>query len=94
MSTNDRDQVTAKAIEDWRKRLIDPTGKNRLLNFRKTRTGTLRISVPECQGVTDRLLTGRLLGFNVWMIQNSQGLAFRFESGNDLFGIHAQLDDF
>jgi very-short-patch-repair endonuclease len=47
---------TAARISQWQQRLLDLTGRNRLLNFRPTKTGTLRITEPD-----PHILFGRLV---------------------------------
>lgn len=62
-SPQERRQTAQIALKAWRDSLIDLTGRNRLLNFRKTKTGTLKIAEPGSQEVINRLLTGRNLSF-------------------------------
>ncbi|MEV0402979.1 DUF3320 domain-containing protein [Actinoallomurus sp. NPDC050550] len=47
-----------RTLKSWRDSLIDISGRNRLLNFRHTRTATLEIKRPEALAFLDRLQTG------------------------------------
>lgn len=59
-----RRQVAAAALAVWRNSLVNLTGKNRLLSFRKTKTGTLEIAAPGCQDVLNRVNSGNKLTFH------------------------------
>lgn len=63
MSKKDREKAAVDALKLWRESLIDLTARNRLLGFKKSKTSTLRITVPDTQLVLDRLLAGRSLRF-------------------------------
>lgn len=63
MNKKDREKAAVDALTLWRNSLIDLTGRNRLLGFKKSKTSTLRITVPDTQLVIDRLLTGRNMRF-------------------------------
>jgi very-short-patch-repair endonuclease len=54
--TSDTSSVIDGRIEDWRRRLIDLTRRNRLVYFRPTRSSTLTISRPDPDVVFHRLV--------------------------------------
>ncbi|MFJ5557333.1 DUF4011 domain-containing protein [Streptomyces sp. NPDC093250] len=57
------DLARLKAVlADWRTSLVDLSGRNRLLNFKHTRTSTLELSAPSPSELV-RLLEGRALRF-------------------------------
>jgi very-short-patch-repair endonuclease len=45
-------------LESWRTSLVDLSGRNRLLNFRHTKSATLEISTPSAQELVDGLARG------------------------------------
>ncbi|MFJ1581869.1 DUF3320 domain-containing protein [Streptomyces sp. NPDC088197] len=47
-----------KVLSEWRDSLLDLGGRNRLLNFRHTRTATLEVTAPEVATVLERLGKG------------------------------------
>ena len=52
-----RDAVVRRQIDAWARRLIDLTRRNRLVNFKPTRRGHVRIVEPDAQAILDRLLS-------------------------------------
>lgn len=45
-------------LESWRTSLVDLSGRNRLLNFRHTKSATLEISTPSAQELVEGLARG------------------------------------
>lgn len=54
-------------IESWKSRLIDLTKRNRLLNFRETKLGSLKIVQPNVEEVFS------------WIFQNEKPMVFRWD---------------
>ncbi|MGW4200659.1 DUF4011 domain-containing protein [Streptomyces sp. NPDC004726] len=55
--TQDLDRLKTM-LESWRTSLVDLSGRNRLLNFRHTRSATLEISTPSAQKLVEGLARG------------------------------------
>ena len=49
MTAPDPDAVVAERLEDWRRRLIDLSFRNRLIKYRKTKASTLEIEAPSLE---------------------------------------------
>ena len=55
---SDKDQGIediSAALTVWRNGLVNLTGVNRLINFKKTKTGTMPITAPSTQQILDGL---------------------------------------
>lgn len=60
MSDKER-QLIEQVVAGWRDKLINLTGKNRLLNFRPGKRSSLLIEEPDIAGLLDRVLSGQSL---------------------------------
>src|ERR1700722_6558056 len=61
--SRDRETLIRSAITAWRDGLINLTGSNRLLNFKPSRTGMIRLVRPATEDVWSRLAANGSYGF-------------------------------
>ena len=55
------DPLVRRRIQDWARRLIDLSRRNRLLYFRPTKRTTLRLVEPFANEIAEKLAKGKLL---------------------------------
>jgi hypothetical protein len=47
--------ITERRIEEWKRKLIDPSRRNRLIYYRPTKSGHLTVTQPDAEAVFRRL---------------------------------------
>ena len=72
-------EAVERKMQLWKERLIDLGLRNRLLNFRETRSSTLRVVEPDPAAIFDHLVKGE--AEYLLYVQEEQG--FLWDSGED-----------
>ena len=67
-STPQRIARVRQVVERWKARLVDVSGRNRLLNYRDLRAGTLDLTPTEDGGPSRRIIERLLSGSTVHLI--------------------------
>jgi len=73
-------EAVTRKFQQWKERLIDLSLRNRLVNFKQTRSNTLRIVEPGISAIFDRLVKEE--GEYYIYVQEEQGFLNLENSGN------------
>ena len=65
--TSQRTEALQRAAEQWKRQLVDVSGRNRLLNYRDLTVGTLDLTPERALGMDLRVLESLLAGRTVQM---------------------------
>ena len=65
--TSQRTEALERAAEQWKRQLVDVSGRNRLLNYRDLTAGTLDLTPERAPGIDLRILESLLAGRTVQM---------------------------
>lgn len=90
----------AKLLEEWKKKLLDLSKRNRLLNFRPTKRGTLQIVFPDFEKLFNDVLDEKSLhfakpndekGFAAYIANPSGKHTFEIRSNKEIYLMKSPL---
>ena len=88
--TSQRTEALQRAAEQWKRQLVDISGRNRLLNYRDLTAGTLDLTPERAPGMDLRVLESLLAGRTVQMKGLFPGEAALADARKRLSAIHRQ----
>lgn len=83
----------AKLLEEWKKKLLDLSKRNRLLNFRPTKRGTLQIVFPDFEKLFNDVLDEKSLHFAKPNDEKGFAAYIANPSGKHTFEIRSNKED-